>query len=90
MKIKLFKANVYEAYRADEIGIRWFIYEPCDSIYHKVEILDEIVMELPNGITYDDFNRTFVDNGHDCQMVQGKDNYVYLVSSERIVKWFNW
>lgn len=88
MKIKLFKVNVYEAYRADEKGIRWFLYEPCDNIYYKVEILDEIEKELPNGITYDDFTMSFDDNGHDCQMVQDKDNYVYLVSSERIVKWF--
>ena len=88
MKMKLFKANVYEAYRADEKGIRWFLYEPCDNIHYKVEILDEVEIELPNGITFDEFTMTFDDNGYDCQMVQGKDNYVYLVSSERIVKWF--
>lgn len=42
MKIKLFKVNVYEAYRADEIGIRWFLYEPSDNIYHKCEILEDV------------------------------------------------
>ena len=88
MKIKLFKVNVYDAYRADEKGIRWFLYEPCDNIYHKVEILDEIEMELPKGITYDYMTMTFDDDGHDCQMVQSKDSYVYLVSTKRMVQWF--
>ena len=88
MKIKLFKANVYQAYRADEEGIRWFLYEPCDNVYYKCEILEEVEKELPKGITYDDFTMTFDDNGHDCQMVTDHDGYVYLVSSERMIKWF--
>ena len=88
MTIKLFKVNVYEAYRADETGIRWFLYEPSDNIYHKCEILEEVEKELPKGITYDDFTMTFDDNGHDCQMVTDHDGYVYLVSSERMIKWF--
>lgn len=88
MKIKLFKVNVYDAYRADEKGIRWFLYEPCDNIYHKVEILDEIEMELPKGITYDNMTMTFDDDGYDCQMVQSQDSYVYLVSAKRMVQWF--
>ena len=88
MKIKLFKVNVYDAYRADETGIRWFLYEPCDNVYYKCEILEEVEKELPKGITYDDFTMTFDDNGHDCQMVTDNDGYVYLVSAERIVKWF--
>ena len=88
MKIKLFKVNVYDAYRADETGIRWFLYEPCDNVYYKCEILEEVEKELPKGITYDDFTMTFDDNGHDCLMVTDYDGYVYLVSSERIVKWF--
>ena len=88
MKIKLFKVNVYDAYRADETGVRWFLYEPCDNVYYKCETLEEVEKELPKGITYDDFTMTFDDNGHDCQMVTDYDGYVYLVSSERIVKWF--
>ena len=88
MKIKLFKVNVYQAYRADETGIRWFLYEPSDNVYHKCEILEEVEKELPKGITYDDFTMTFDDNGHDCQMVTDHDGYVYLVSAVRIVKWF--
>ena len=88
MKIKLFKVNVYQAYRADETGIRWFLYEPSDNVYHKCEILEEVEKELPKGITYDDFTMTFDDNGHDCQMVTDYDGYVYLVSSERLIKWF--
>lgn len=88
MKIKLFKVNVYDAYRADEKGIRWFLYEPCDNIYHKYEILGEVEKELPKGITYDDLIMTFDDNGRDCQMVNDHEGYVYLVSSERMIKWF--
>ena len=88
MKIKLFKVNVYQAYRADDTGVRWFLYEPCDNVYHKCEILEEVEKELPKGITYDDFTMTFDDNGHDCQMVTDHDGYVCLVSAERIVKWF--
>ena len=88
MKIKLFKVNVYQAYRADETGIRWFLYEPSDNVYHKCEILEEVEKELPKGITYDDFTMTFDDNGHDCQMVTDHEGYVYLVSSERMIKWF--
>ena len=88
MKIELFKVNVYQAYRADETGVRWFLYEPCDNVYYKCEILDEIEMELPKGITYDDRTMTFDDNGSDCQMVQDQDSYVYLVSANRMVQWF--
>lgn len=88
MTIKLFKVNVYDAYRADETGIRWFLYEPSDNVYYKCEILEEVEKELPKGITYDDFTMTFDDNGHDCQMVYDYDGYVYLVSAERIIKWF--
>lgn len=88
MKIKLFKANVYQAYRADEEGIRWFTYIPSDNVYYKCQLIEEVEKELPKGITYDDFTMTFDDNGHDCQMVTDYDGYVYLVSSERIVKWF--
>lgn len=88
MKIKLFKVNVYQSLRADETGIRWFLYEPSDNIYHKCEILGVEEKELPKGITYDDFTMTFDDNGHDCQMVTNHDGYVYLVSSERMIKWF--
>ena len=88
MKIKLFKANVYQAYRADEEGIRWFTYIPSDNVYYKCQLIEEVEKELPKGITYDDFTMTFDDNGHDCQMVTDYDGYVYFVSAERIVKWF--
>ena len=88
MKIKLFKVNVYQAYRADEEGIRWFTYIPSDNVYYKCQLIEEVEKELPKGITYDDFTMTFDDNGHDCQMVTDYDGYVYLVSSERLIKWF--
>ncbi len=88
MKIKLFKVNVYQAYRADEEGIRWFTYIPSDDVYYKYQLIEEVEMELPKGITYDDKTMTFDDNGHDCQMVYDYDSYVYLVSAERMIQWF--
>ena len=87
-KIKLYKVNVYQAYRADEEGTRWFTYKPTDTDSYKHEILEEVEKELPTGIFYDDESMTFSDNGHDCQMVSEKDGSVSLVSSERIVNWF--
>lgn len=88
MKIKLYKANIYHAFRADEQGIRWFTYVPADTIHYKHEVLDVIEKELPEGITYDDEYKAFDDRGHDCQLVYEKNNgKLYLVSSERIVEW---
>ena len=87
-KIKLYKVNVYQAYRADEEGTRWFTHKPTDTDSYKHEILEEVEKELPTGIFYDDESMTFSDNGHDCQMVSEKDGSVSLVSSERIVNWF--
>lgn len=86
--IKLYKVNVYQAYRADEKGIRWFTYKPTDTDYYKYEILEEVEKELPTGIFYDDESMTFSDNGHDCQLVNENDGSVSLISSERIVNWF--
>lgn len=88
MKIKLYKVNVYQAYRADEEGVRWFPHKPSDTEYYKHEILDEIEKELPEGVTYDEKFMLFDDNGYDCQMVNENDGSVSLVSSERIIKWF--
>ena len=88
MKIKLYKVNVYQAYRADEEGVRWFTYKPSDTEHYKHEILDEVEKALPKGITYDEEFMPFDDNGHDCQMVDEHDGSVSLVSSERIIEWF--
>ena len=88
MNIKLYKVNVYQAYRADEEGIRWFTHKPSDNEYYKHEILDEIEKELPEGITYDEEFMTFSDNGSDCQLVNETNGSVSLVSSERIIDWF--
>lgn len=88
MKIKLFKVNVYQAYRADETGVRWLTHEPSDDINYKSEILEETEKELPSGITYDDKFEQFSDNGHDCTLVNENDGTVWLVSADRMVKWF--
>lgn len=86
MTIKLYKVNIYQAYRADEQGIRWFAYNPSDTTDYKHEIMSEIEIELPKGITYDkEFNR-FDDNNHECQLITEKDGSAWLVSSDRMVK----
>lgn len=88
MKIKLYKVNIYHAFRADEQGIRWFTYVPADTIHYKHEVLDSIEKELPEGITYDDKYKAFDDRGHNCHLAYEKNNgKLYLVSAERIVEW---
>ena len=88
MKIKLYKVNVYNAYRADESGVRWFPYIPNDTPYYKHEVLEEIEKELPEGITYDEKLILFNDNGHECLMENNTDGSVSLVSAARIINWF--
>lgn len=86
MLIKLYKVNVYQAYRADEQGVRWFTYKPSDTTDYKSEIVDEIEVELPKGITYDETFMSFDDRGHDCQLITENDGSALLVSSERIIE----
>lgn len=86
MNIKLYKVNTYQAYRADEQGVRWFTYKPCDTIDYKCEIVDEVEVELPKGITYDEILMSFDDRGHDCQLITENDGSALLVSSERIIE----
>ena len=86
--MRLYKVNIYQAYRADETGTRWFTYKPVDNEFYKHDILEEIEKELPSGITYDRTFMSFNDNGHDCQMITENDGSVCLVSSERIISWF--
>ena len=87
MTIKLYKVNIYQAYRADEQGIRWFTDKPADTEYYNHEIMEEREVKLPEGITYDSERMAFSDRGHDCQMVTEKDGSLSLVSPERIIDW---
>lgn len=86
MKVRFYKVNVYQAFRADEEGVRWFTHEPSDDLHYKHETLEEKEIELPNGITYDDKFEWFSDNGHDCALVTEKDGSLWLISCERMVK----
>lgn len=88
MKIKLYKVNFYQAYRADEEGVRWLTSVPTDDVYYKSEIIEETEKELPSGITYDEKFNQFCDNGQDCTLVNENDGTVWLVSADRMVKWF--
>lgn len=48
-KIRLYLVSCYQAYRADEVGKRWFINKPKDTLYYKHEIIDEAEFILPKG-----------------------------------------
>ena len=88
MKIKLYKVDVYQAYRADECGVRFFTYLPSDTEYYKHALLEVVEKELPKGITFDEIYDRFDDNGYDCQMFTNEDGSVSLVSALRIFDWF--
>jgi hypothetical protein len=53
--MKVYRVNQYEAYRADEIGVRYSINEPTnDTVYYKSET-QCFEIELPKGfyvVTY--------------------------------------
>ena len=87
MKIKLYKVNVYDIYIKKEIRVEWHEKKPVDSVFYKYEILEEVEIELPEGVTYKDILILFNDNG-DCIMVNNKDCTVCVVSPERIIDWF--
>ena len=83
--MKLYKINVYESYIEDACGISWFIYKPGEIDY-KYEILEEVEIELPEGVTREDL--IFLSNDKACVMIDNKDCTVCAVSSERIINWF--
>lgn len=49
--MKLYLINTYEAYIAQEQGIRAFREIPNDTIDYKHEVLEEADVELPNGFS---------------------------------------
>ena len=48
MKVTLYLINLYEAYRADEVGVRAMLRVPEDTMYYKSEVLEEAEVELPH------------------------------------------
>ena len=87
MKMKLYKVNKYDKYIAEEIRVEWHEKKPVDSVFYKYEILEEVEIELPEGVTHKDILVLFNDNG-DCIIINNKDCTVCAVSSERIIDWF--
>lgn len=85
MKITLYKINILHSYIEDECGISWVIYKPS-TIFYKYEILEEVEIELPEGVTRKDI--LFLSNDNTCVMINNKDCTVCAVSSERIINWF--
>lgn len=83
MKIKLYKVNRHNAFGAEEICVEWHTHKPVDSVYYKYEILEEVEIELPEGVTHKDILVLFNDNGRDCIMINNKDCTVCVVSAER-------
>ena len=85
MKMKLYKINVYESYIEGACGISWFIYKPGEIDY-KYKILEEVEIELPEGVERKDL--IFLSNDHYCIMINNKDCTVCIVSSSLIINWF--
>ena len=85
MKMKLYKINVYESYIEDACGVSWFIYKPSE-IYYKYEILEEVEIELPEGVERKDL--IFMSNDKACVMIDNKNCAVCAVSSSLIFNWF--
>lgn len=84
--MKLYKINVYQSYIEDACGISWFIYKPGEIDY-KCEILEEVEIELPEGVTREDL--IFLSSEQYCIIINNKDYTVCLASSDRITNWFN-
>jgi hypothetical protein len=62
--MKLYKINIYEAYRADEKGIYWVDELTDDTIYYKHEVLEELEVEdlaKPYAIHTDENGKPFVE-----------------------------
>ena len=62
--MKLYKINIYEAYRADEKGIHWADEIIEDTIYYKHEVLEELEVEdlaKPYAIHTDEDGKPFAE-----------------------------
>ena len=86
MKMKLYKVNKYDKYSANEVSVEWVTCNPIETVYYKYEILYEVEIELPEGVTYKDILILF--NNKNCVMVNKKDSTVCVVSSSLIINWF--
>lgn len=53
--MRLYLINFYEAYRADEQGVRAMMNVPSDTEYYKHEIVSEADVELPKGYRLEEF-----------------------------------
>lgn len=87
MKIKLYKVNRYNAFGEEEVCVEWHTHKPVDSVFYKYEILEEVEIELPEGVTHKDILVLFNDKG-DCIIINNKDCTVCVVSPERIIDLF--
>ena len=93
---KLYLVNTYEAYRADEIGVKASIHEPIDTIDYKHEVIAEDEIILPIGFELCETSghgQEFFHGDNPCEMVTEQTSYGYvtsLVSSEGITPIKKW
>ena len=80
--MKLYKVNKYDKYITDEVSVEWHEKKPVESVFYKYDILEEVEIELPEGVTHKDILVLFNDNGRDCIMINNKDCTVCVVSAE--------
>lgn len=94
--MKLYLINVYEAYRADEQGVRAFVEIPKDTIHYKHEVINEADVELPEGyeICATEGNGSEIFNGDEAVELitkrRGDCFITSLVSSDGIVELHRW
>lgn len=70
---------------ADEQGERWMLEKPGeDTIYYKVEVIDEADYVLPNGFELKEHLGTkyICKNGEEYTIITEKDGIIKLVGSE--------
>lgn len=87
-EVYLYKVNTYQAYRADEQGIRWMTNSPSDTVDYKHEVLESTTKHLPKGYTYDEDADQFWHGRSHAQLVNENDGTVSLVSADGITTWF--
>ena len=94
--MKLYLVNVFEAYRADEQGIKAFRELPNDTIYYKHEVLEEADATLPAGfeVCATQGEGTEIFKGDEAaEMITehvGTSYVTSLVTSDGIVELYKW
>ncbi len=79
--MRVFKINQYEAYRADEQGVRFSINKPTDdTVYYKAEV-ESFDIDFPDGfhVVEDVFGMKYLRHGDDEVIIQEDEKGLYLL-----------